>query len=196
MKKIIYIFLAVTFLFSCSDGEENNAGTPQPFIFHFLVNKNSELYKEMDKEYSKKDYTHQPPIARGFNNVYFLKGNKKFKTMGFLKPDPGIIFGSYMIGMFEEGTLKNYGYFTMHYNLAEEILTGDREEFVLVYGNKKLPLKIKGKTKPIEQRGGEYEGWTAMVEEFYVNGKKCKFFNSYDSQNSSYTYNIVLYLEE
>ncbi len=194
MKNYIYILL-IFMAFGCSseDKEENvvGSGVPQPFTFYFLVNKNSALYKNMVKEFSKNDYTHQPPENRGFNNVYFLKGDKRIKTNGFL-PYNLTLFGSYMISLREDNILKNYGYFTNIYPLPEEILTTKKEKFYLVYGDKKILLEVKGK---IVLTGGSekpFVGARGSLQEFYVNNKKHKFINN----SEGLSYNIVLYLEE
>ncbi len=177
---VVFIILG---LFSC----DCDKSTVQPFAFHFLVNKKSDLYKDINQALSKKDYTDQPPENRGFNNVYFLKGNKKIKMKEFYKEsEPGMFLGStYMISLYNDNTLKKYGYFTATwYKLAEEVLTNKTEEFYLVYDDKKILLKINGKL--IESRCEETE---AFVREFYVNEKKHKFIND-DGLN------IVLYLAE
>ncbi len=118
----------------------------------------------------------------GFNNVYFLKGEKKSKLReGFQDSSTDYLLHNRL------NIKENYAYIDIaDHELWEKIITNKEEDFLLIYDKKKLALKIKGRDY------GKGEHFFA-IEKFYINGKKAKILNSgagYEPRE------IVLFLTE
>ncbi len=180
MKKIYLILIALVTLSSLQSCEKENKplGIPGVFELCFYVKHNSELYKDLKNAFAKNDYTHQtnvydPNLDLGFNNVYFLVGDKKVKLKASLCDRPAKHITKYP---------KGYAFMSIDNPiLFEEVLTGKEERFGLVYDNKKIALKIKGTFD-------KYHTAVGTVEYFYVNGKKQK-------NEKSGRYTVRVYLE-
>ncbi len=196
MKKIYLILIALVTLISLQSCEKSgtNSADLGPISIFLLVNKHSDLYKEMEKAFAKNDYTNHAPEdwfkpgydgkEDGFNNVYFFKDNKKTKLGFGLKDSNSNEAEPNYIVYKQANVSKDYAYIWLFScNLfAHEILTGKKENLFLIYDDKKLSLKIKGKF------GNNYS--FAKVEHFSVNGKKMKILKSH------FTHNVVLFLTE
>ncbi len=92
MRKIYLILIALTTLVSLQSCEKKEGeGDTGPIHFIMLINKHSDLYKDMEKAFAKNDYTNHTSEdefapgyngeENGFNNVYFLKGEYKCKLL-------------------------------------------------------------------------------------------------------------------
>ncbi len=179
MKKIYLVLIALTTLISLQSCEKSgnrseDLGHVRVFL---LVNKQSDLYKDMEKAFTKNDYTE----TNGFNNVYFLQNGKKQKLRYSLGDKHKQSFFS---GILYEhiGIPENYAYLVGSELNNQELFTNKDEKILLKYDDKKLSLKIKGKF------GNNYS--FAKVEHFYVNDKKMKILKSH------FTHNVVLFLTE
>lgn len=194
MKKIyliiVTILITLNSLLSCSnDRIENSSGVPQPLQFYFLVNKNSEEYKNLVKAFDKGDYTSQPKKEKGYNNVYFTKGDYKAKLRSKLFDSDSE--DSYAIELYKHMKIEeNYAFLMIAGNeFYANTLTGKEENLILVYDDKEIPFKIKGTL--IEGGSNKWAGLRAIIDEFYVNNKNHRFL-----RKGQQTYDCVLYLVE
>ncbi len=196
MKKIYLILIALITLSSLQSCEKDDKRgdnfEPRPLMFYFMVDKNSKEYQDLKNEFAKNDYTKSPREKRGFNNVYLSKGNKIIKFLkGLSSYNKGETYNDYTYILYHLMKISdNYAFLCLgayYKELHKEVLTSKEESLVLVYGNKKMQLKIKGKL---------FDVGTAAVDKFYVNGKERKFISAFKEEDNRGTRDIVFYLTD
>ncbi len=194
MKKLYLLTVIILSLFSCNKDDEvvekEINGPIQPLYTNFLVNKNSELYKELDKAFSKNDYEFDKDNIKRYKNVYFVKGQEKLKLIGLLdtsnrfdNPTEPVKRTLYSL----PGVTKDYAYLFMSYwEFPKYIFTGKKEDFALVYDDKTINLSVK------VDKITKNKGFRFIIKEFYVNGKKSKFITG----PNILSYNPTFFLEK
>ncbi len=185
MRKIYLILIALVTLSSLQSCEKSEKDKDLgPIDIFLLINKHSDLYKDLEKAFDKNDYVgNNTKERKGFNNVYFLKGEKRHEIFLGFKHDSSISKEPKELLYKRLKISEDYAYLTIEQTMFKyDLITNKEELFLLKYDNKEVSLKIKGAF-------GNSRSF-AKVEHFYVNDKKMKHLVS------DFTQNVVLFLTE